>query len=84
MVTPEMKDEALVRYEAERQELVRQLKEKDENIRNLKDQLVDQREQICDEIRVMVNADPTIAEDYFRVMAIINHVEKGEQNETNL
>lgn len=78
MVTPEMKDEALVRYEAERQELVKQLKEKDEDIQNLKDQLADQREQICDEIRVMVNADPTIAEDYFRVMTIINHIEKGE------
>ena len=43
-----------------------------------------QRKLICDEIRTKLKADPSIAEDYFAVIEILDQVDKGDNNETNI
>lgn len=80
MITPEQMAEALARYEVERQELVKQLTEKDENIQKLRDQLHDRSKLICEEITTRIKADPSIAEDYFQVVKIIQQVKKEINN----
>lgn len=80
MVTPEQMADALARYEVERQELVKQLKEKDEDIQKLRDQLHDRSKLICEEITARIKADPSIAEDYFQVVKIIQQVKKEINN----